>query len=230
MRRTIFDDDHEAFRDLVRTFLAKEVSPHYHSWEQAGRVPRELYLRMGELGLLGIGAPEKWGGGGRTGLKFTAIIAEESARAAVTLGAARVHSDIVLPYLTDLATPEQQEEWLPGFVSGELMTAIAMTEPGSGSDLAGIATTAVRDGDSYVLNGSKTFITGGAQADLVLVVCRTSPLDPENRRGGLSIVAVAVVDPRLRRRPNVGQDRPQGAGHRGAVLRRRPRARGQPAR
>lgn len=188
MRRSVYDDEHEQFRQSYRSFLAKEVVPHYHEWELAGHVPRQLYRRLGELGFLGIAAPEAWGGGGRPSLKFSAVMAEEAARVAITLGATRVHTDIVLPYLVDLATPEQQARWLPGFVTGELMTAIAMTEPGSGSDLAGIRTTAVLDGDHYRLNGSKTFITGGTQADLVLVVCRTAPPSPDNRRAGLSIL------------------------------------------
>jgi acyl-CoA dehydrogenase len=195
VRRTVFNEDHEAFRETVRAFLVKEVVPQYPQWEEMGHPPRDFYRRMGALGLLGIQVPEEYGGGGVTGLRFSAVIAEECARQGVTLGSTRVHSDLVLPYLVEYGTEEQKRRWLPGFASGDLMTAIAMTEPGTGSDLAGIATTARREGDTYVLNGSKTFITGGALADLVLVVCRTAPRDPENRRAGLSILAVEAESP-----------------------------------
>ncbi|KRV49617.1 acyl-CoA dehydrogenase [Wenjunlia vitaminophila] len=195
MRRTVFNDDHEAFRETVRAFLTKEVVPQYAQWEQLGHPPREFYRRMGALGLLGIAVPEEFGGGGASGLRFSAVLSEETARHGVTLGASRVHSDLVLPYLLEYATPEQKQRWLPGFASGDLMTAIAMTEPGTGSDLAGITTTARRDGDVYVLNGSKTFITGGALADLVLVVCRTAPRQDGDRRAGLSILVVEATSP-----------------------------------
>jgi acyl-CoA dehydrogenase len=195
VRRTVFNEDHEAFRETVRAFIAKEVVPQYPQWEEMGHPPRDFYRRMGALGLLGIQVPEEYGGGGVTGLRFSAVIAEESARQGVTLGSTRVHSDLVLPYLMEYGTEEQKRRWLPGFASGDLMTAIAMTEPGTGSDLAGITTTARREGDVYVLSGSKTFITGGALADLVLVVCRTAPRDPDNRRAGLSILAVEAGSP-----------------------------------
>jgi alkylation response protein AidB-like acyl-CoA dehydrogenase len=194
VRRRIFGDDHEMFRDTVRTFLAKEVVPEFPQWEENGAPPREFYRRAGELGLLGIQVPEEYGGGGQTTFRFNAVLTEEAFRARVGLGSLRVHMDIVLSYLLRLATDEQKRRWLPGFASGELMTAIAMTEPGTGSDLAGIATTAVRDGDSWVLNGAKTFITGGSTADLVLVVARTAK-PGEDRRSGLSIVAVETDRP-----------------------------------
>ncbi|MFE5991097.1 acyl-CoA dehydrogenase family protein [Streptomyces sp. NPDC056453] len=190
MRRTIYTDEHQAFRETIRAFIAREVVPNYDQWEVAGKVPLSLYRRLGDLGVLGIAVPGQYGGAGVDGLRFSAIIAEESARAGVVLGALRVHADIVLPYLLDLGTEEQLRRWMPGFVSGEMMTAIAMTEPGTGSDLAGIHTTARREDDHYILNGAKTFITGGANAHRVLVVCRTSPPDPDNRRTGLSILAV----------------------------------------
>jgi alkylation response protein AidB-like acyl-CoA dehydrogenase len=189
MQRQIFGAEHEAFRDLVRTFLAKEVVPHFPAWEEAGAPPRDFYLKAGAVGLLGLQVPEEYGGGGQTSYLFNAVLSEEIGRAQVSLGPMRVHSDIVLPYLLDLATSEQRERWLPAFVTGELMFAIAMTEPGTGSDLAGIRTTAVRDGDAWVLNGAKTFITGGLNADRVLVVARTSPVG-EDRRLGLSILVV----------------------------------------
>ncbi|MFJ8040581.1 acyl-CoA dehydrogenase family protein [Kitasatospora sp. NPDC096147] len=192
MRRTVFDEDHEAFRETIRDFIAKEVVPVYESWETEGHPPRDFYRKLGTLGVYGIEVPEEYGGAGQTGFKYQAVVAEECARAGVTFGSSGVHTGLVLPYLLEYATEEQKQRWLPGFVSGDLMTAIAMTEPGAGSDLAGIATTAKlsEDGTHYVLNGAKTFITGGVLADLVLVICRTSPYDPADRRAGLSILCV----------------------------------------
>ncbi|MCZ2523306.1 acyl-CoA dehydrogenase [Streptomyces sp. SCUT-3] len=192
MRRTVFNEDHEAFRSTIRDFIEKEVVPAYPEWEKAGHPPREFYNRLGELGVFGIEIPEEYGGAGETSFKFSAVIMEETARAGVSFGSSGVHTGLVQPYLLAYATEEQKQRWLPKFVTGEMMTAIAMTEPGTGSDLAGIATTAKlsADGTHYVLNGAKTFITGGALADMVLVVARTSPATPENRRAGLSILAV----------------------------------------
>ncbi|MGK5629552.1 acyl-CoA dehydrogenase family protein [Streptomyces sp. URMC 123] len=192
MRRTVFDEDHEAFRATLRDVIAAEVAPVYTQWEAAGQVPRAFYRRLGELGVFGIQVPEEYGGAGETSFKFNAVIAEETARAGVSFGAAGVHTGLCLPYLLTYATEEQKRRWLPPFVSGEMMTAIAMTEPGTGSDLAGIRTTAVLsdDGTHYVLNGAKTFITGGAQADRVLVVARTAPATDGDRRGGLTLLAV----------------------------------------
>lgn len=195
MQRTIFTDDHDAFRDMVRSFFATKVAPRYAEWEQEGRPPRDFYREAAQLGILGVQVPEEHGGGGAESWKFNAIVTEESVRADVNLGPLRVHMDLVLPYLLSYASDEQKQRWLPGFASGDLMTAIAMTEPGTGSDLAGIRTTARRDGDHYVLNGAKTFITGGYHADRVLVVARTSPADPDNRRTGLSILVVDTSSP-----------------------------------
>lgn len=195
MRRRIFDNDHDDFRDLVRTFLAKEVVPHYPDWEKAGAPPRDFYRRAGEVGILGVQIPEVHGGGGAQTFKFNAVLTEEAFRACVGLGSLRVHMDVVLPYILHFANSEQQQRWLPGMASGELMTAIAMTEPGTGSDLAGISTRAERRGDTYVLNGAKTFITGGRNADLVLVVARTSAPSDSNRRSGLSILGVDANSP-----------------------------------
>jgi acyl-CoA dehydrogenase len=195
MRRNIFNPEHDAFRDTIRQFLEKEVVPDYPAWEKAGAPPRDFYLRAGELGFIGIQVPEKFGGGGEPTFTYNAILTEEAQLACVGLGSLRVHMDVVLPYFLHYANDEQKQRWLPGIASGELMTAIAMTEPATGSDLAGIRTTANRDGDHYVLNGAKTFITGGANADLVLVVARTSPAPPENRRDGLSILVVESSSP-----------------------------------
>ncbi|MER7547611.1 acyl-CoA dehydrogenase family protein [Actinomadura sp.] len=190
MRRTIFNEDHEAFRDTIRAFIEAEVAPVYADWEKAGHPPREFYYKLGELGVFGIQVPEEYGGAGETSFKYQAVVSEECARAGVSFGGYGVHVNLVLPYLLKYGSEEQKKRWLPPFVSGEMMTAIAMTEPGTGSDLAGMQTTAKRDGDHYVLNGAKTFITGGVLADRVLVVARTSPATPENRRAGLSILAV----------------------------------------
>jgi acyl-CoA dehydrogenase len=190
VRRTIFDDDHDAFRQTIRQFFEKEVVPEYAAWEKQGHPPKDFYRRMGELGFLGLQVPEEYGGAGVESYKFNAIINEESVRAGLTLGPLRVHLDLVLPYLLGYANEEQRRRWLPGFVAGEMMTAIAMTEPGTGSDLAGIRTSAIRDGDHYLVNGAKTFITGGVNADRVLVVCRTTPPSADNRRSGLTILAV----------------------------------------
>ncbi|MEV1239968.1 acyl-CoA dehydrogenase family protein [Nonomuraea sp. NPDC050022] len=194
MRRTVFDEDHEAFRAIVRDFLAREVVPVFPEWEKAGAAPRDFYRQVGKLGILGMLVPEEYGGGGQRSFKFNAVVNEELARAKLGLGTVRVHADIVTPYLLRYADEEQKRRWLPGVASGELMTAIAMTEPGTGSDLAGIASTAVLDGDHYVLNGAKTFITGAVNADLVLVVARTSP-PSDNRRTGLSILVVEAASP-----------------------------------
>ncbi|NGO74181.1 acyl-CoA dehydrogenase [Streptomyces sp. YC504] len=192
MRRSVFTEDHEAFRATVRAFIAEEVVPHYADWERQGHVPRELYRKLGALGVLGINVPEEYGGAGVTDFTYQAVLREECGRAGVGFGAESVHTCLVLPYLLEFGSEEQKKRWLPGFLSGEIMTAIAMTEPGTGSDLAGITTRARLSGDGshYVLDGAKTFITGGAQADLVLVVCRTAPYDPADRRGGLSILCV----------------------------------------
>ncbi|MEV5834989.1 acyl-CoA dehydrogenase family protein [Nocardia sp. NPDC052112] len=189
MRRDIFTADHDAFRQLAREFIDKEVVPHYPDWERAGRMPREIFERMGELGLLGTAIPEQYGGGGMRDYRFNAVLQEEAYRALVTLSTVRTQIDVILPYFLEYADAEQRDRWFPGLASGKLLTAIAMTEPGTGSDLAGVRTTAVRDGGEYILNGAKTFITGGLLADLVIVVARTSS-DPDNRRAGLSLIVV----------------------------------------
>ncbi|MEV4435290.1 acyl-CoA dehydrogenase family protein [Streptomyces sp. NPDC049585] len=192
MRRTVFNEDHEAFRETIRTFIAAEVVPYYDQWRAAGAVPRDFYKKLGELGVFGIEVPEEYGGAGQRTYKYQAVISEECARAGVGFGGSSVHTALCLPYLLTYGTEEQKRRWLPPFVSGGMMTAIAMTEPGTGSDLAGMRTTArlSDDGTHYVLNGAKTFITGGVQADRVLVCARTSPATPEDRRGGISLLVV----------------------------------------
>jgi alkylation response protein AidB-like acyl-CoA dehydrogenase len=174
-RRVLFDCDHESFRDIVKEFLARDVVDHIEKWEDEGMVPRELWVRAGEQGYLGLSVPEEYGGGGIDDYRFRAAMIEEFARVGATSAAAgfSCHSDIVLPYLVDLGTAEQCKRWLPKLVSGEHIGAIAMTEPGTGSDLQGITTSARREGDEWVLNGSKTFITSGINADVVVVVAKT---------------------------------------------------------
>lgn len=189
MRRDLFTDDHEAFRELARDFVEKEVVPHYPQWEKGGRMPREVFARMGELGMLGMAIAEEYGGGGEPDYRYNVVLQEEAAKALVTLSTVRTQLEVILPYFLHYANDEQRGRWFPGLASGELLTAIAMTEPGTGSDLAGMRTTAVRDGDDYVVNGAKTFITGGMQADLVVVVARTST-DPDDRRKGLTLLVV----------------------------------------
>ncbi|WP_406157288.1 acyl-CoA dehydrogenase family protein [Streptomyces sp. NBC_01005] len=187
MQRQIFTEEHEAFRETVRTFLTKEVLPYYEQWEKDGIVSREAWLAAGRQGLLGLAVPEEYGGGGNTDFRYSAVLAEEFTRAGTPGLALGLHNDIIGPYLTGLATDEQKRRWLPGFCSGETITAIAMTEPGAGSDLQGIRTTAEDKGDHWLLNGSKTFISNGILADLVVVVARTTP---EGGAKGLSLIVV----------------------------------------
>ncbi|MGW3285877.1 acyl-CoA dehydrogenase family protein [Streptomyces sp. NPDC001002] len=189
MRRAIFTSDHDEFRKLVREFVAKEVVPNYSAWERAGRLPREIFEQLGSLGLLGMAIPKEHGGSGLDDYRYNVVLQEEAARALVTLGTVRTQLDVVLPYFLAYADEAQRRRWFPGLADGRLLTAIAMTEPGTGSDLAGIRTTAVRDGDAYVVNGAKTFITGGLLADLVIAVARTST-DPADRRAGLTLLVV----------------------------------------
>ncbi|WP_280335371.1 acyl-CoA dehydrogenase family protein [Nocardia wallacei] len=189
MRRELFTDDHEAFRRLVRDFVEKRIVPDYPEWEKSGVMPLEIFAEMGELGLLGFALPEEFGGAGLRDYRYNVVLQEEAARALVTLGTVRTQLDVILPYFLEYADAAQRERWFPGLAAGRLLTAIAMTEPGTGSDLAGMRTSAVRDGDHYILNGAKTFITGGLLADLVIVVARTAT-DPDNRRAGLTLLVV----------------------------------------
>jgi alkylation response protein AidB-like acyl-CoA dehydrogenase len=188
MQRQLFTEDHELYRETIRQFIEQEVVPNYAEWARNGIVPRELFSKLGELGALSFGVPEEYGGSGVDDFRFNAILAEEGARALVApaiLGPGLV-VDIVMPYLLEMANEEQKQRWLPGIVSGETIAAIAMTEPGTGSDLAGIATRAVRDGDDWIVNGAKTFITNGINADLVVVAVRTGP----DRHKGLSLLVL----------------------------------------
>ncbi|MEN3301966.1 acyl-CoA dehydrogenase family protein [Pseudonocardia sp.] len=187
MQRDIFDADHDAFRDLARTFTAKEIVPFHDRWEEEGQVDREVWRAAGKAGLLGMDVPEEFGGGGSTDFRYNAILTEELVAAGASGIGFPLQNDVVAPYLLRLANDEQKKRWLPGFCSGEIVTAIAMTEPGTGSDLQGIATNARLEGDEWILNGAKTFITNGILADLVVVVART---DPEAGARGFSLLVV----------------------------------------
>lgn len=188
MQRMHYDDEHLAFGELAGDFAAKEIAPHIESWEDAGIAPREVFAAAGAVGLLGFAAPEEFGGLGIRDFRYNQILIERCMTAhAGNVGLSfAVHNDICLPYLADIANSEQQQRWLPGFVRGELIAAIGMTEPGAGSDVAGIRTSAVDAGDHFVVNGAKTFITNGQNADLVITAVRTSP----HRHRGLTLMVI----------------------------------------
>jgi alkylation response protein AidB-like acyl-CoA dehydrogenase len=202
VQSALYEADHEAFRAMVRAFLAKEVVPHHAAWEEAGIVDRSVWLKAGQQGLLGMDVPEEYGGGGIRDFRYNAVLAMEISRVGASGLGFALHNDVVAPYLVELCTDEQKARWLPGFVSGEIITAIAMSEPGAGSDLQGLQTTARRDGDEWVLNGSKTFITNGINADLVIVVART---DPEAGARGFSLLVVERGMPGFERGRNLAK-------------------------
>ncbi|MGI9164686.1 MAG: acyl-CoA dehydrogenase family protein [Mycobacterium sp.] len=192
MKRDIFEPEHTEFRATARAFFEKECAPHADDWERAGIVDRSVWLKAGATGLLGWEAPEEFGGQGITDFRFNAIMNEEyyaTGSAGVQFG---LQNDIMASYLVHMTNDEQKQRWLPGFVSGEIITALAMSEPGAGSDLASIRTTAVRDGDEYVVNGSKTFISSGILADLVVTAVKT---DPAAGHKGISLLAVDANTP-----------------------------------
>lgn len=189
MQRSNFTAEHDMFREAFATFLDREMVPNRERWTEEEIVDRSVFRTAGASGFLAMAVPERYGGAGVSDFRYSQIIAEELCRADLFphgLGMT-LHNDVCLPYFTEYCTDEQKQRWLPGIASGELITAVAMTEPGIGSDLASMSTTAVRDGDTYVLNGSKTFITNGINADLVIVACKT---DPTQRHKGMSIVVV----------------------------------------
>jgi alkylation response protein AidB-like acyl-CoA dehydrogenase len=204
MQRQLYEAEHEEFRASVRAFIEKEILPHSAEWNAAGIVSRDMFRAAGDAGLLGIQIPEEYGGGGTADFRFNAVICEELMRAGQAgagLGLT-LHNDICLPYFLDCCTPEQKQRWLPGIASGELITAIAMTEPGIGSDLASMTTSAIRDGDSsyYVVNGAKTFITNGINADLVITAVKT---DPKLRHRGMSLLVLERGMPGFERGRNL---------------------------
>jgi alkylation response protein AidB-like acyl-CoA dehydrogenase len=204
MEQQLYEPIHEEFRSLCREFLAREAVPHHADWEDAGIVDREVWRKAGAAGLLGMDVDEEYGGGGQRDFRFNAVLVEEIVGSGCSGLGFGLHNDVVAPYLTDLTTEEQRKRWLPGFCSGDIVTAIAMSEPGAGSDLAGVRTYAVRDGSSYVLNGQKTFITNGEMADLVVIVAKTAP---DEGAHGVSLIAVERGTPgfsRGRRLEKVG--------------------------
>lgn len=191
----------EQFRDMVKRFLDKEIKPHYDQWEKDGIIPREVWNTMGENGLLCVDQPEEYGGSGVSYL-YSMVVLEEAARAnfsSLTTGLS-VHSDIAAPYVLHIGTDEQRQQWLPKMASGEVIGAIGMTEPGAGSDLAAIRTSAIRQGDHYVLNGSKTFITNGQYANLVILAAKT---DPNSGSKGVSLFLVDMSLPGCARGRNL---------------------------
>jgi alkylation response protein AidB-like acyl-CoA dehydrogenase len=206
VRRTLFNDDHDAFRESVRSFAERVLIPGYPKFVQQRSIDREVWLEAGRLGLLGLEVPEQYGGTGAEDFRFNAVANEEFAK--VSMGFASclgIHADICAPYLVTLTTEEQRRRWLPRFCTGELFTAIGMTEPSGGSDLASLRTTAVRDGSDWIINGGKTFITNGYSADLVIVAART---DPDKGAKGISLFAVEAGMPgfeRGRKLDKVGQ-------------------------
>ena len=188
MKRTVYESEHELFRDTVEHFVETEILPHHPKWSEAGIVDKSMFRAAGEQGLLGMAIPDDLGGGGVDDFRYNAVINEVvTASGAVASGTCiTLHNDICLPYFLAYCDDAQRKRWFPGLADGSLMSAIAMTEPGTGSDLAGIATSAVRDGQEYVLNGSKTFISSGINADIVIVVARTG----EDPHGGLTLLVV----------------------------------------
>jgi alkylation response protein AidB-like acyl-CoA dehydrogenase len=201
MHRKHYEPDHIAFAEAVRAFIDKEMVPNFLEWEQIGSAPRELFQVAGQNGFLGMAVPEEYGGGGVADFRFNQAMNEQMAFAGVTgagLGLT-LHNDTCLPYFLTYATDQQRRRWLPGIVSGELITAVAMTEPGAGSDLSGIRTSAVRDGGEYIVNGSKTFITNGINADLVITAVRTGP----DRHRGLSLLILERGMPGFERGRNL---------------------------
>ncbi|MEQ4303153.1 acyl-CoA dehydrogenase family protein [Plantactinospora sp. B6F1] len=187
MEQHLYQPVHDEFRQLCRTFLQREAVPHHDRWEADGIVDRQVWRRAGAAGLLGTDIPEEYGGGGQRDFRFNAVLVEEIVGSGCSGLGFGLHNDVVAPYLSELASDEQRARWLPGFCTGDIVTAIAMSEPGAGSDLAGIRTTATRDGGDYVLNGQKTFITNGELADLVVVVAKTAP---ERGAHGVSLLVV----------------------------------------
>ena len=184
MKRTIFEDEHEALRETARQFLQRECAPYTEEWTRAGQVDRIAFKKAGDAGLLGFNIPEEYGGGGAMDdFRFNAVVVEEFAKFDGAAPGLSLQNDVVAPYFVHLANDEQKKRWMPGIATGETILAVAMTEPGAGSDLAGIKTSAKLEGDHYVLNGNKTFISSGINSDLVVVVCRTNP-DPGTRGRG----------------------------------------------
>jgi long-chain-acyl-CoA dehydrogenase len=187
MERSIFTDEHRMFRDAWRRFVEKEIVPYHAQWEKEGIVPREVWRKAGENGFLGFDVPEVYGGQGMKDFRYNAILGEELARVGASGPGFGLHNDIVIPYILHYGTEEQKRRWLPRMISGEVITAIAMTEPNTGSDLAAVRTSAIRQNGHYVVNGAKTFITNGINADFVIAVVKT---DPQQKHSGISLLCI----------------------------------------
>lgn len=187
MKRRIYEAEHEALRETTKQYIEREIAPNAEKWESDRLVDRSAYAAAGKYGLIGFNMPEEFGGGGSEDFRFNAVINEELSKWGTVAPALTLQNDVVGPYFKSLCTDEQKQRWLPGIVSGETIVAIAMTEPGAGSDLAGIRTSGVRDGDDWIVNGSKTFISSGINCDLVVVVTRT---DPEAGHKGFTLLVV----------------------------------------
>ncbi|MBO0727699.1 MAG: acyl-CoA dehydrogenase family protein [Acidimicrobiaceae bacterium] len=190
--REIFGPEHHAFRERVRAFLAEEVVPEYDSWRQEGEPSRRFWKRAGELGILGTGIPGEYGGVAGSDFRMSVVVTEEIQRLGLAIGGLRVQTDICVPYLLHHATPEQSAQWLPRLASGDAVIGLAMSEPGAGSDVKSMATRAVRDGDHFVVNGAKTFISNGSIADVVILAAKT---DPTAGRDGISLFLVDTTTP-----------------------------------
>jgi alkylation response protein AidB-like acyl-CoA dehydrogenase len=204
VKRAVFEAEHEELRDSFGRFLDREVVPHYEAWEHAGRIPREVLTRTGELGFLGLSVGEEHGGAGTDDFRFNAVIGEEAARRGLSAFALAVtmQNDITLPYFVELATDEQRQRWLAGIVDGGLITGIAMTEPQTGSDLAAITTRARRRNGDYVVSGAKTFITNGLNAELVITAVRTGD---RGDHGDISLLVVEDGTPGFTRGRNLAK-------------------------
>ncbi len=191
MKREIYDEDHEAFRASVKEFVDRSVLPHTDEYIAAKALPREFWLEAGKQGLLGLCIPEEYGGSDAGDFRFNAVLQEELAKVGAAYPTCHgIHADITAPYIVELGTEEQKQRWLPGVASGEIVLGIGMTEPSGGSDLAALKTTAVRDGDSWVINGSKTFITNGYSGDLFVTAVRT---DPEKGPKGITLFGIEAT-------------------------------------
>jgi acyl-CoA dehydrogenase len=201
-KRSVFEDDHDDYRASFGTFLEREVIPHAKEWDADGKPPRELFTKAAGHGFLAMSVPEEYGGPGVDDYRFNVVLVEEATRngIGVAFGGPMLHTDVCLPYILRGANDEQKERWLPKMASGESILAVAMTEPGTGSDLAGIKTKAIRNGDHYVLSGQKTFITNGENCDQVIVVAKT---DPDAAHAGMSLLVVDADSPGFSKGPQI---------------------------
>lgn len=187
MQAHLLEEEHKMFQEATAAFMQKEVAPHNEAWEKQGHVSREVWKKAGEQGMLCMDLPEKYGAMGIKDFRYNAIIGEELTRVGANGPGFTLHNDVMAPYFTEYFTEEQKERWMPGLIKGEIISAIAMTEPGTGSDLASVRTTAIKDGNHYIVNGSKTFITNGILSDFVIVVAKT---DPKQSHAGISLIVL----------------------------------------